>query len=105
MLRDEAPPDGLTVLVRATQADREAAVAQIAADALVSAETYLVLTSPGTQTVLYGVSVYARRAGTDMTKLLRRFRFAPVYIEAIAGTLRRRASRSWLLVPIPTTTK
>ena len=89
MLRDEAPPDGLTVLVRATQADREAAVAQIAADALVSAETYLVLTAPGTQTVLYGVSVYARRAGTDMTKLLRRFRFAPVYIEAIAGTLRQ----------------
>jgi hypothetical protein len=89
MLRDEAAADDLTVLLRATQADRELAATQIAEDALVSAETYLVLTASGAQAVLYGVSMYARRAGTDMTKLLRRFRFAPVYVEATAGTLRQ----------------
>jgi hypothetical protein len=89
MLRDEAPPDDLTVVLRATPADRESAVAQIADDALVSAETYVVLTAAGVQNALYGVSVWARRTGTDMTKLLRRFRFAPVYVEISAAALRR----------------
>jgi hypothetical protein len=91
MLRDEAPADDLTVLLRATPADRESAVAQIAHDALVSAETYVVPTAAGAQNALYGISVWARRAGTDMTKLLRRFRFAPVYVEISAATLRRQA--------------
>jgi hypothetical protein len=89
LLRDEEAPDALTVLLRATLADRELAAAQIAEDAFVSAETYVVPTASGAQAVLYGVSVYARRAGTDMAKLLRRFRFAPVYVEATAGALRQ----------------
>jgi hypothetical protein len=89
MLRDEAPPDDLTVLLRAMPADRESAVVQIAHDALVSAETYVVLTAAGAQNALYGISVWARRAGTDVTKLVRRFRFAPVYVEITAAVLRR----------------
>lgn len=86
LLRDEAADDAVLV-VRATPADLDEAVASIAEDARQSAEVYVV-DVPGGRELLYGVSVFAHPPGTDIAEVLDRFPGAPCYLETTAGRLR-----------------
>jgi hypothetical protein len=88
MLRADGPPDDLIIVARAVPRDRNRAAEQIAAAALVSAETYAVDVSSGSPEVLYGVSVFAHRRGADVLGVLSRFPFAPMYVSASVGALR-----------------
>jgi hypothetical protein len=87
MLRPETVPDDLLVVVRATPADREVAIATIADDAEESARIYVVAEAD-TIVILHGVSVFAHRNDVDVADVLRRFPFAPAYVAATVGRLR-----------------
>ena len=88
MLRAEAPPDDLLVVLRATPSDVDEAVTQAVKDAAGSALTYLVVIE-GRAEILHGVSVFAHRDGVDARVVLHRFAFAPMYCAALVGVLRR----------------
>ena len=87
MVRPDGPADDLLVVVRATPADRELAVAKIAEDAEESARVYVVAEGD-TTVILHGVSVFAHRQGVEIADVLRRFPFAPFYAATTVGRLR-----------------
>ena len=72
MVRPEGSPDELLVVVRATPANRDVAVAKIADDAEKSARVYVVAEREA-MVVLHGGSVCAHRDGVALVDLLRRF--------------------------------
>ena len=85
MLRSGDVPGDLVVVIRATLATRAEAVADIAKDARVSADTYVVGQGDEVE-LLYGVSVFARRPGPR--DVLERFVEAPTYLEVTVGVVR-----------------
>jgi hypothetical protein len=87
MLRADAVPDDLVVVVRAAPASVEDAINDIAVDALESGQTYVVQNERGEREPLFGVSVFALRAGVPLIELLSRFDEAPSYLEAQVGAL------------------
>lgn len=87
LVRRDAPDD-LLLVIRATPASRALAVEKIAEDAELSARIYLVELRQGERQLLYGVSVFAHRAGHELTEVLDRFPFAPMFIEAPVGVIR-----------------
>jgi hypothetical protein len=87
LVRDEVPDD-TTLVVRATPVTRADTATSIAEDAGLSAEIYVIELPDGSREVLYGVSVFAHRPGTDMSEVLARFPSAPSYLETTAGLLR-----------------
>jgi hypothetical protein len=87
MLRDEAPPDDLLVVLRATPSDVDEAISEIADDAGESANVYVV-TIDGRTELLHGVSVFAQRDGVGVNLVLERFAYAPRYCSARVGDLR-----------------
>jgi hypothetical protein len=87
MLRADAVADDLVVVVRAAPASVEDAINDIAVDALESGQTYVVQNERGEREPLFGVSVFALRAGVPLIELLSRFDEAPSYLEAQVGAL------------------
>lgn len=88
LVREGESPHDLVLVVRATPADRDAAIAAMAEDAGLSARQYMVETTPGAREVLYGVSVFARRPGVDVATVVDRFIGAATYVEVTVGALR-----------------
>lgn len=87
VLRPAETPDDLLVVIRATPASRDAALSSIAADARLSSKVYCVAVADH-RVVLYGVSVFAHRRGTELAEVLARFPGAPAYVQARVGVLR-----------------
>lgn len=88
LVRAGETPHDLLLVIRATPADREAAVDEMVEDAELSARQYVVEAVSGSREVLYGVSVFARRPGVGIAAVLDRFTGAPAYLEVAAGVLR-----------------
>ena len=88
MVRPDAVPDDLVVVIRATPASVEEAVNDITRDALESGRTYAVLGDHGEREPLFGVSVFAYRSEVGLVELLVRFDEAPAYLESSVGELR-----------------
>ena len=88
MVRSDAVPDDLVVVVRAAPASVDEAVDDIAHDALQSGRTYAVLDEAGRREALFGVSTFAHRPGVSLLTVLARFDDAPSYLEARVGALR-----------------
>jgi hypothetical protein len=88
MIRAGDVPDDLLVVLRAVPAQRADAIDALIESAAESAGIYLVLGSDGAEELLFGVSVFALRPGTDPIEVLRRFPFAPRFVTASAGELR-----------------
>ncbi|HUP71343.1 MAG TPA: hypothetical protein VM142_16240 [Acidimicrobiales bacterium] len=88
LLRTDEPPHDLLVVIRATPADREAAIDEMVEDAELSSRQYVVEAIPKAREVLYGVSVFARRPGDDVAAVIDRFTGAPAFIEITIGALR-----------------
>lgn len=76
------------LVIRATPADRSAAVEEMVERALLSASVYVVEQADQRQ-LLYGVSVFAHRHDEDPGGILLRLRAAPMFVEAPAGVIRR----------------
>ncbi len=88
LLRAGDLPSDATLLIRATPASVDAAVTDLAAGALDSAEIYEVELPDGRRVSLYAVSVFSRPGGADPNELLRRFPRAPCYLEASVAAVR-----------------
>lgn len=88
LVREGESPHDLVLVVRATPADREGAIAAMVEDAGLSAGQYMVETAPGSRGVLYGVSVFARGPGVDVATVVDRFIGAPTYVGVMVGALR-----------------
>ncbi len=76
------------LVIRATPADRDGAVAEMVEDAELSGRQYVIEATLGSREVLYGVSVFARRPGVDAISILDRFPGAPAYLEVEVRALR-----------------
>ncbi|MDP9420780.1 MAG: hypothetical protein M3P53_11660 [Actinomycetota bacterium] len=88
MLRPGGSADDMTLLIRATPASFDAAMLDMAEDALESAAVYEVDRPDGRRVALYGVSVFARPFGGSPLDVSRRFASSPYYLEAAAGDVR-----------------
>ena len=88
MIRDEPVPADTSVLVRAAAASVAATVEDMVVDAVASSGLYVVEDEVGRLEVLYGISVFARRPGIGVERVLRRFPDAPCYLESSVGRLR-----------------
>jgi hypothetical protein len=88
LVRADAVPADLVLLVRAAPASVDEAVDDIARDALQSGRTYVVLDETGKREPLFGVSTFAHRPGVSVLSLLARFDDAPSYLEAQVGAMR-----------------
>lgn len=88
LVRAGETPHDLLLVIRATPADRDGAVAEMVEDAQLSARQYVVEAASGSREVLHGVSVFARRPGVAVASVLDRFTGAPAYVEVAIGTLR-----------------
>lgn len=88
LVREGESPHDLVLVVRATPADRDRALAAMIEDADLSARQYVVEAEPGSREVLYGVSVFARRPGVEVATIVDRFMGAAAYVEVPIGALR-----------------
>lgn len=75
-------------MIRATPRSRLQAADQIADSASLSAGVYVIELPDGRRELLFGVSVFARPTGQDLSVILDRFAAAPMFVEAAVGTLR-----------------
>lgn len=88
LVRAGEVPNDLLVVIRATPADREAAIDDMVEDADLSSRQYIVEVTPEDRELLYGVSVFARRPGVEVGTVIDRFTGAPAYMEVPVGMLR-----------------
>jgi hypothetical protein len=87
-LRSGGAPGESLLVVRATPARRAEAVTALAADAELSARVYVVEHLETRRELLFGVSVFAHREGTQRSEVLARFPVAPTFVEASVGLIR-----------------
>jgi hypothetical protein len=76
------------LVIRATPANPSAAVEEMADQAILSSERYVIEREDARRELLYGVSVFAHRDGQDLTDVLYRFPAAPMFVEAAVGVIR-----------------
>lgn len=88
LVRDEPPPDDALVLLRAAAADRPRTLRNAVVDATESGAAYVVVRDDGRREVLYGVSVFACRAGRDPAEVLSAFPLSPHHLELTVGQIR-----------------
>jgi hypothetical protein len=87
MLRDEPPPDDVTVLLRAGAATVAETLFDMMIDARFSAAVYDVERGAERE-ALFGISVFAQRAGSRVVDVLERFPSAPTYLITTVRVLR-----------------
>lgn len=87
MLRGEQPPDDLVLVIRAAEFTEMATVDTMVDDALVSADSYVVVTNGQTE-ILFGISVFARPADPMAPQPMERFSRAPTFLEVPVGVIR-----------------
>jgi hypothetical protein len=75
------------LVIRATPANRSAAIEEMVERAQLSATVYVVEQANQRQ-LLYGVSVFAYRQNEDSGGILLRLRAAPMFVEAPVGAIR-----------------
>jgi hypothetical protein len=88
LVRDEPPPDDALVVLRAAAPDRPRTLRNAALDATESGATYVVDRGDGRREVLYGISVFACRAGREPPEVLSAFALSPHYLELTVGQIR-----------------
>ena len=86
MVRPDEAPDDLVVVVRATPPSLTETADDIANAARLSAEVYVLERDDGSRELLYGVSVYARRAAAEPDVLVR-FSASPCFLQVTVGLL------------------
>jgi hypothetical protein len=87
LVREEAPPHDLVVLVRAAGFDLEGTLADLVRDARYSGDTYAIDRPGGRKEVLFGVSVFAVRPGGTVAGELEKFSASPHYLAMTVGRL------------------
>lgn len=88
LLRAGETPDDRLLVIRATPADSDGAADEMVEDAVLSARQYVIEARPGVREVLYGLSVFARRPGVDISVVVERFTGAAAYLEVAVEALR-----------------
>jgi hypothetical protein len=88
MLRNEPPPNDLTVLLRAGAATATETLADMVLDARFTAAVYDIERG-GDREALFGISVFAQRVGRRVDDVLERFPSAPTYLVTTVGVVRR----------------
>jgi hypothetical protein len=88
-LRDETVVDDTAVVLRAAAADRPRTLRNAVEDAVDSGATYVIVRSDGRREMLYGISVFAQREGTEVADVLRLFPHSPSFLGLTIGEIRR----------------
>lgn len=88
LVREESAPDDALMVLRAAAPDRPRTLRNAVLDATESGATYVVDRGGGRREVLYGISVFACRAGREPEEILSAFPLSPHHLELTVGQIR-----------------